>query len=84
MKQVDFFYIVIGTAGSLGNGNTAGTAGDCPKGFVCLKNGNCGGILKEFMSDDFELDPNICYEHFILFLFYFEGLCLSPKLHHLH
>ena len=27
----------------LGNGNAGGTPGDCPKGFVCLKNGNCGG-----------------------------------------
>ena len=27
----------------LGNGNAGGTQGDCPKGFVCLKNGNCGG-----------------------------------------
>ena len=27
----------------LGNGNAAGSPGDCPKGFVCLKNGNCGG-----------------------------------------
>ena len=27
----------------LGNGNAAGNPGDCPKGFVCLKNGNCGG-----------------------------------------
>ena len=27
----------------IGNGNLGGTPGDCPKGFVCLKNGNCGG-----------------------------------------
>ena len=49
----------------MGNGTTAGTAGDCPKGFVCLKNGNCGGILnmeKIFLSSLF--DKNICYEHF--------------------
>ena len=67
MKYADFFYIVIGTAGSLGNGNTAGTAGDCPKGFVCLKNGNCGGILnmeKIFFVVALRYDPNICYEHF--------------------
>ena len=28
----------------LGNGNAGGNPGDCPKGFVCLKNGNCGGM----------------------------------------
>ena len=86
MKQVDFFYIVIDTAGSLGNGNPAGTAGDCPKGFVCLKNGNCGGILnmEKIFFVVIALIQISVMNILILFLFYFEGLCLSPKLNHLH
>ena len=53
----------------MGNGNPAGTAGDCPRGFVCLENGNCGGILdmeKIFLSLLFDMKyPNICYEYVI-------------------
>ena len=58
VKTSWFSYIVIDTAGSMGNGNPAGTAGDCPQGFVCLKNGNCGGILnmeKIFLSLLFDM-----------------------------
>ena len=71
----------------MGNGNPAGTAGDCPQGFVCLKNGNCGGILnmeKIFLSLLFDMIQTSVMNILILFLFYFEGLCLSPKLNHLH
>ena len=31
--------------GSLGQGNPPRQSGDCPEGYVCLSNGNCGGMF---------------------------------------
>ena len=38
------YFIFSATPGSEGKGNSAGSEGDCPMGFVCLKRGNCGGM----------------------------------------
>ena len=35
----------------LGKGNPGGIPGDCPRGFVCLKKGNCGGITVKHCTE---------------------------------